>query len=165
MKKNTSKARTKSQPTLYTLEVFLASGPITEEFVQKNPQVSRVIEICGDQTFEDLHDAIFEAFDREEEHLYEFQVGGKGPQDPKAKRYVCDAEGDDAAGIASQTRLDAVGLKPQTAFGYWFDYGDDWWHQINVVAISEEVPKGKYPKITKRVGASPPQYPDWDEDK
>ena len=22
--------------------------------------------------------------------------------------------------------------------GYWFDFGDDWWHQINAVAIKEK---------------------------
>jgi hypothetical protein len=43
-------------------------------------------------------------------------------------------------------------------FGYWFDFGDDWWHQINVVLIVEEMPAGDYPRVTKRVGASPPQY-------
>ena len=50
------------------------------------------------------------------------------------------------------------------AFGYWFDFGDDWWHQINVVAIQDEAPEGTYPRATKRVGASPPQYPNWDEE-
>lgn len=33
-----------------------------------------------------------------------------------------------------------------------------WWHQIDVLAIDEKAPKGKYPKMTKRVGKSPPQY-------
>jgi Domain of unknown function (DUF6930) len=35
---------------LYTLEVFLLSGPITEKFARKNPGVSRTIQIRGDQT-------------------------------------------------------------------------------------------------------------------
>ncbi|MCX5677188.1 MAG: hypothetical protein NTX87_19550 [Planctomycetota bacterium] len=51
------------------------------------------------------------------------------------------------------------------AFGYWFDFGDDWWHQINVVAIADEALRGKYPKVTKRVGASPPQYVDLDREE
>jgi pRiA4b ORF-3-like protein len=51
------------------------------------------------------------------------------------------------------------------AFGYWFDFGDDWWHQINVVDFQTEVPKGTYPRVTKRVGESPPQHDDWDEDE
>jgi hypothetical protein len=29
-----------------------------------------------------------------------------------------------------------------------------------VEAIEDKVPPGKYPKVTKRVGKSPPQYPD-----
>ena len=30
--------------------------------------------------------------------------------------------------------------------------------------IEDNVPRGKFPKVTKRIGASPPQYPDWDDD-
>jgi len=69
--------------SIYTLEVFIASGPMSEKFVKKNPVISRTIEIRGDQTLGELHRAIFSAFDREEEHMCEFQVGGKGPNDPK----------------------------------------------------------------------------------
>jgi hypothetical protein len=43
-------------------------------------------------------------------------------------------------------------------FGYWFDFGDDWWHQVQVLSIADDSPKKKYPCITKKVGASPPQY-------
>ena len=46
-----------------------------------------------------------------------------------------------------------------------FDFGDDWWHQIDVVAIHDEIPTGRYPRITTRIGESPPQYPDFDEDE
>ena len=49
------------------------------------------------------------------------------------------------------------------AFGYWFDFGDDWWHQINVEAIEEEVPGVMLPRVMKRVGKSPPQYAEEDE--
>ena len=42
-----------------------------------------------------------------------------------------------------------------------FDFGDDWWHQINVMELKDQAPKGKYPKVTKRVGASPRQYPEF----
>ena len=78
-----------SQPTepdkvrLYTLEVFIISGPVAKKFAKKNPVVSRTIQIRGDQTLEDLHHAIFDAFGRWDEHMYEFQFG-KGPMDPKA---------------------------------------------------------------------------------
>ena len=157
---------------LYTVEVFITSGPIAEKFAKKNKVISRTIQIRGDQTLEDLHDAIFEAFDREEEHMYEFQVGGKRPSDPKARRYALPMAMEEPipgprkpTGDVTRTRIGSLGLKVDSAFGYWFDFGDDWRHQINVVGIAESAPPGKYPKITRRVGQSPPQYVDWDEEQ
>jgi hypothetical protein len=154
---------------IYTLEVFIIAGPVDAKFVKKNPVMSRTLEIRGDQTLAQLHKIIFKAFDRFDEHLYEFQVGGKGPHDPKAKKYGVPAQEDEIfdelqmTGSAEQTTLDDLKLKKDKVFGYWFDFGDDWWHQINVVAIEEKTPKGRYPKITNRVGQSPPQYMDVDE--
>lgn len=154
---------------LYTLQVFIISGPMTRKFVKKNPVISRTIEIRGDQTLEDLHLAIFEAFGREDNHMYEFQIGGKGPDDPKAKRYGLSALFEDSqasaklTGDVTQTTLDVLKLKVDQAFGYWFDFGDDWWHQINVLSIDQKTTKSKYPKIIKRIGQSPPQYTELDE--
>jgi hypothetical protein len=153
----------------YTLEVFLLSGPITERFAKQNPVVSRTIQIRGDQTLEDLHHAIFGAFGRWEQHMYEFQFG-KGPMDPKAPRYVLPGafetdlgEENPPAGRVDRTRIDSLGLEVVRSFGYWFDFGDDWWHQINVEAIEDKVPRGKFPRVTKRVGKSPPQRAEEDE--
>ena len=67
------------------------------------------------------------------------------------------------AGRVDETTIDSLGLRVGRRFGYWFDFGDDWWHQINVEAIEDKVPKGKFPKVTARVGKSPPQYAEEDE--
>lgn len=142
-----------SPDALFTLDVFLIDGPITEEFIAENPQVSRKIEIKGSNTVKDLHNILFQAFEREEQHMYEFQIGGKGPNDPNAKCYGLDL---------SNTKICSLGLSVDESFGYWFDFGDDWWHQIDVESIIDKAPKGKYPKIINRVGASPPQYADFD---
>jgi hypothetical protein len=75
----------KEEAKLYTMDVFIISGPIDEKFIKCNPQISRTIEIRGDQTLEDFHNIIFDAFNREEEHMYEFRIGGKGPNDPRSK--------------------------------------------------------------------------------
>ena len=171
-KKTTRKAsQTTNEPErrLYSLEVFLIGGNLSETFVKKNPVVSRVIQIRGDQTLEDLHNAIFDAFDRWEEHMYEFQFG-KGPMDPKGARYVLPPafhtrsdEPNPPAGYVDTTTIASLGLEVGDRFGYWFDFGDDWWHQINLEAIEDKVPPGKFPKVTKRVGKSPPQYPEDEE--
>ncbi len=150
----------------YILEVFLIGGPITTEFIKKNRTVSRTLEIRGDQTLKDLHQAIFTAFDREEEHMYEFQFGGEGPNDPKARRFGFPVEQSELKRDASKTKLDALKLKTDEAFGYWFDFGSDWWHQINVISVEKKTPKGKHPRVTERIGESPPQYAEGlDEEK
>jgi hypothetical protein len=156
---------------IYTLDVFILEGPMSDEFMDENEEVSRTIEIRGDQTLEDLHNAIFQAFGRFDEHMYEFQIGGKRLMDPRARRYVLDeafeddVDGRAPSGKVSSTRLDSLGLKPGDAFAYWFDFGDDWWHQINVEAIEDKEPTGSYPRVTKTVGQSPPQYMPLDEDE
>jgi hypothetical protein len=164
MKRSTKKEGDTPIPSasrLYELKVFVIEGPMTEKFIKKNPEISRTMQIRGDQTLANLHHAIFDAFDRFDEHMYEFQFG-KGPNDPKAKRYVLPSDFDmgerNVAGDVASTTIDSLGLKVDQAFAYWFDFGDDWWHQINVLAIEEKTPAGKFPKVTKRVGKSPPQY-------
>lgn len=151
--------------TLYVLNVGVLGGPMTDDFIEKNPILYRTIEIKGSSTLADLHDIIFTAFDREEDHLYEFQLGGKRPNDPKAERYGLlipnDPDYSDSLSDAAKTTLASLELQPEDIFGYWFDFGDDWWHQIDVAKVEPKAPKGKYPKITKSVGASPPQYADF----
>lgn len=175
MKRKTSKpgATATARPgkaQIVSLEVSIISGPLTEGFARKNPILSRTIEIRGDQTLRDLHEAIFDAFDREEEHMYEFQVGGRRPMDPKARCYVLPMAMDDPfgerkpAGDVEQTAIASLGFEPGEVFGYWFDFGDDWWHRIEVLSIDERVPRGRLPEVTARVGESPPQYADWDEE-
>ncbi len=170
-KPKTTQVTAPPRDRVYTLDVFLVGGPMTAPFVKENPVVSRRIEIRGDQSLEVLHQAIFRAFDREEEHMYEFQVGGKGPMDRKARRYVLPValedpfSGERAAGGVRRTAVDSLGLRVGQAFGYWFDFGDDWRHQINVVSVGQRAAGARYPKVTKRVGESPPQYADWDEEE
>jgi hypothetical protein len=144
---------------LYVLTAYLKGGPVSEKFANK--EISRVIEIRGDQTLEQLHEAIFKAFDRWDEHLYEFQFG-KRPFDPDGPNYgVPDGpRGKKKAGDARTIKLDDLGLTPERVFGYWFDFGDDWFHQVQVERIEQAIPTVTYPRVIKRVGKSPPQYLD-----
>ncbi len=145
---------------LYILSVFLASGPTSKKFANK--EISRVIEIRGDQTLEDLHHAIFKAYDRWEEHLYEFQFG-KGPFDPAGPKYGISGprpKQNCMSGDARTTKLDDLNLEQHRAFGYWFDFGDDWFHQVQVERIVQAIPTVTYPRVVRRVGKSPPQYGD-----
>lgn len=160
------KSKRADAPQLYTLQVFLTDGPITKAFAGK--EISRAIQIRGDQTLQVLHRAIFKAFDREEEHLHEFNFG-KGPYDRNGPRYTLASNTKDfmtdevTAGDVAKTTLDSLGLEVGRAFGYWFDFGDDWRHEIRVEAIGDPPSKGRFPQVIARVGESPPQYADPEE--
>ena len=160
-KNNASKDLKHSSTKLYTLQVFIIDGPMPEEF--RGKEISRTIQIRGNQTLEVLHQAIFEAFDREDEHLYEFQFG-EGPHDPKGPRYQPGGSYDgENVEDARTCKLDDLELTVDRSFGYWFDFGDDWMHQIKVIKIEAATAKTRFPKIIDRIGKSPPQYPDFDE--
>jgi len=149
---------------LYTLDVFLPRRPAGRSFLKTKSGVSRLIKIRGDQTLEDLHNAIFDAFDRDDEHLYEFQLG-QGPKDRDGPTYGSPELEDQQVGVAGETTIESLGLRAGRSFGYLFDFGDNWWHQINVESVEDTVPDGQFPRVTKRVGRSPPQYPEDEEDE
>jgi len=70
------KRKTEKSSKLYTLVVYLVGGPAEDI---EDPIISRAIQIRGDQTLKHLHRAIFKAFNRSDEHLYEFDLGEEGP--------------------------------------------------------------------------------------
>ena len=145
---------------LFVLSVILVGGPIARKYANK--ETSRVIEIRGDQTLHQLHGAIFSAYDRWDDHLYEFQLG-KRPFDPEGPNYslqIRKERGKNNGGDAKTTKLDDLNLQPERVFGYWFDFGDDWYHQIQVERVETAIVTVAYPRVIRRKGKSPPQYPD-----
>ena len=133
----------------------------------------RKIALRGSQTLDDLHEAIFDAFDREEEHLYSFyfpKPGSKGrARIRNAQEYTCsyaaeNAGGDEPGVKTTDAKLTSLGLTRGRKFHYLFDFGDEWWHEITVEQTDAPAEKGKYPRILETHGASPPQYPDLEEE-
>ena len=135
----------------------------------------RQIAIPGDLTLEQLHKIIFIAFDRYDPHLYSFYLTSS--DDKSRRRFATAEEYTDPLGIeemrgfsdkiihdASKTALADLNLSERSSFEYLFDYGDEWLHTITVEKVVDIFPQENYPLITKRQGASPPQYPDFDED-
>jgi hypothetical protein len=181
--KATQKEKTKSKPRrdhvwvqtddrLFTLEIKIIDGAMTDNVYKTIKKVSRRIEMRGDDLLDSLHEAIFKAFDRFDPHLCEFRVGGKNPMDSTAKRYVHPIVLEenfmgmnDNAKDMCVTTIGSLGLKQGDTFFYWFDFGDDWWHSIKIVSIDDKAPSKKgYPKIVEKIGDSPPQYVDWNDE-
>ena len=142
--------------------------------LQGAPDIWRRIAVRGTQTLDHLHHAIFNAFDRYDEHLYSFyfpKPGSKGRNRiGDAEEYTCSYAADELDAKTTDAKLTSLGLTPRRKFYYLFDFGDEWWHEIAVEQTDLPAEKGKYPRILEQHGASPPQYPDmdeedWDEDE
>ena len=133
----------------------------------------RRIAIRSDQTLDDLHAAIFDAFDRFEEHMYSFHrqplYARRGPDfNRDNEEYtspmileVADPFEPRGRHDASKTQIGALGLKPGGTLYYLFDFGDSWWHDLTVEATGLNVERARrFPWIIEKHGASPPQYSD-----
>ena len=147
---------------IYRLRVELTQSPYED-----GEGVWRVIEIRGNQTLDQLHRAIFKAFNRWEAHLYSFYLS-KNRRDTSQEYaspyfFEDDEVGTDLPRDAALATLDSLGLTTGSTFDYMFDYGDDWEHRLEVLGFSDEKPTGRYPRIVEKHGASPPQYPEMDE--
>jgi hypothetical protein len=138
--------------------------------------VYRIIEASENCTFDDLHDAIFEAFERYDPHMYSFFLTRR---DARSMRPILQApvithpvnvEGEREFGNAvepsDETTIADAGLHEKEVIHYWFDFGDDWWHRIRVdkIADAPSRSKAKHLEIVKVVGESPPQYPEYEDE-
>jgi hypothetical protein len=139
-------------------------GPVKTYVLRVNhralPKVWRDIEIAAVQTLEDLHLAIQQAYDWNDDHLYSFFMSGQAY--------------DQASEIGSlwseterhthQITIADLDLKVRSRFLYYFDYGDSHEFDVEVRRINPAAPKGSYPRLVAQHGQAPPQYPDIDEE-
>ena len=130
-------------------------------------KIWRKIAIRGDQSLTTLHDAIYSAFDRDDEHLYSFYISSKPSSSSRSRLRGATCYGPPNTGEdinAERTRIDSLPLKLKSMFEYLFDFGDEWWHEITLEEIQPLKSGMRYPCVIESHGKSPAQYPDEDED-
>lgn len=146
-------------------------------------RLHRILDIAGNATFEDLHALIFTAFDRYDPHLYQFILTREEAKSDYAlydcKERVLDPysmeeadmmmdEGDIAHNAATFT-LDDAKLQEKDFIYYRFDFGDDWMHRLRLEKIypleASAIGDEPYAVIVKKVGESPAQYEDEDDEE
>jgi hypothetical protein len=134
----------------------------------------RKIAVKGNQTLDDLHGVIFDAFDRYDDHLYSFffplKAGKITPRNiyhestEYTSPHTLEFGGDDGQKDAAKAKFISLKLKKKQVFYYLFDFGDEWWREITGEEVDAKEEKRKYPCIIEKKGNSPPQYPDYDGD-
>ena len=143
--------------------------------LMRNKRIYRNIEILENQTLADLHEMIFYAFDKYDEHLYSFFLTRKPTRSMRtiydSPEYTHPMALQQGSGFefkkqynAAESNIGNLGLKEKNKLYYLFDFGDEWWHELTVLKIQSAAEFEKYPKLVKKAGESPDQYPDYEEE-
>jgi len=160
--KRTGKRTNKSavRPSDYSNVHFIHRFKVS---LRDRPDIWRIIEIKENQMLSSLHKAIFKAFDRFEEHQYSFFLSNK-PYDMESAYNSPGLDTGEMGKLATRIRIDSLALHGGPKFLYLFDYGDEWWHKVELISVTERVTRASYPRVVKKQGKSPPQYPKGIED-
>ena len=118
------------------------------------------IELEESSTLEDIHNAIQEAVDFENDHLYSFFVSRTDRS--QSRDYFDDENGL----IFSTTLSDLSPLPEKQSLFYLFDWSDEWAFKISPSRKRprEPVQRVKYPRVESESGVKPVQYPDDEDD-
>ncbi len=118
------------------------------------------IELDESSTLEDLHHAIQDAVDFENDHLFCFFLSRTDRS--RSREYFDDENGL----IFSRTLKDTFPLPAKQSLFYLFDWGDEWVFKISPSRKRphEPVKRVKYPRMESESGTKPSQYPGFDED-
>jgi hypothetical protein len=132
-------ARTAPASTVHTLKITLA---------ESQPPVWRRLEVPSATTLDTLHRVIQAAFGWQGYHLWVFET-------PSGRYGVADREL--RIGSAAAERLDQIAPRPEDRFGYTYDFGDEWEHDILVEAVTGPEPGTTYPRCLTGERACPPE--------
>jgi hypothetical protein len=119
---------------------------------ESRPAIWRRVAVSGAISFAELHAVIQLAMGWTNSHLHAFEVGDTryGPRYPH--------DDDDGTEDERTARLDeVVAPKKGARFTYWYDFGDDWLHDVAVKAVGVSLPEIEAPHCLEGLGACPPE--------
>ena len=141
------KGKKKTPEKSYVISVSLGTG------------CYRHIQISNKALLADLSDEILNAFAFDNDHAHAFFMDNKlySPYDAYYVEWMEDNDGP----TTGETSLEDTGLAVDQKFKYVFDFGEEWIFQCRLLKELDEVTE--IPRIVRKKGNPPTQYPDWDE--
>ena len=136
-------------------------------YLEDNEDIYRDIDIKASHTFEVFHKIIQEAFKFDAKHAAAFFVSDdywrKGQEITLRKEDLPLDEDEirkkvDPKKLMSDIKIAKYIDQPHQRFVYIFDPNVKWGFMIEMMKITEELPKIKYPLIIKSFGTAPKQY-------
>jgi len=110
------------------------------------PAVWREIIVPAAASLSDLHRILQIALGWWDSHLHDFQVGGV-----RYEATMPESEGEPT----ETTFLGSLDLRPGDVFSYCYDFGDDWSHRIEVLAILADDAQGAVPRVIAGENTAP----------
>ncbi len=126
------------RPSIHTIKVSLR---------YMKPPVWRRLQVPSATTLAELHHIIQAAMGWYDCHLHQFEVNGVHYADTE---HMLEDTTDEAG--RTLARIQAGGR-----IAYWYDFGDDWWHDIVVESVDRADPALAYPRCVTGRRAGPPE--------
>jgi hypothetical protein len=117
------------------------------------PPVWRRVVVSDNLTFLQLHDVIQVAMGWEDCHMHEFEVGKQNIGTASQEESFFS---DKAVLPESKHRLGEL-LVGHKKFRYWYDFGDDWWHEITIEKLSPASENDPPVRLLEGENACPPE--------
>jgi hypothetical protein len=116
----------------------------------------REIAIGDEETLEDLVPCILNSVKFDFDHLYEFRF-----RDVLGRRVSVRHPVMDEGPFTDEVEIGALPLKVGQSMTFMYDFGDNWEFDVKLMRI-DPPSRGKLPKVLKKHGKAPPQYPRWE---
>jgi len=107
---------------------------------------------------EDVALAVLEAYEFDDDHLWEFRFRDQLGKARVYNHYYCD-EGP----YTHEITVGKMALPEGQTMKFRFDFGDCWDFLLRLERIEPRDPKVRQPKVIEAVGEPPEQYPNYDE--
>lgn len=128
--------------------------------VSVETKVWRKIQTSGQHTLDELHLAIQDAFNFDNEHLYSFFMDGK-----RWSEQAFNSPYGEEQPFADEVKIKDLNLKERSRFLYLFDYGDEWLFYVTLEKFIEDPSEDMAIELIDSQGESPKQYGGWEEEE
>ena len=111
------------------------------------PPIWRRLQVPSTTSLAELHDIIQAAMGWYDCHLHQFEVNGVHYADTNHM----------LADTTDEARRTLAEMQAGDRLAYWYDFGDDWWHDIIVESLDRADPALTYPRCVTGRRAAPPE--------
>jgi hypothetical protein len=126
------------RPSIHTIKVSLR---------YMKPPIWRRLQVPSTTSLAELHDIIQAAMGWYDCHLHQFEVNGVHYADTNHM----------LADTTDEARRTLAEMQAGDRLAYWYDFGDDWWHDIIVESLDRADPALTYPRCVTGRRAAPPE--------